>query len=105
MALINCSECGKEVSDKADSCPHCGNPMNQPIEDRFKYTQRCPDCLSTNLYEDTQGYSGKRGFLGTLLFGNIGALAGTVGSKKIMYICKECGKRFEHVNPNNPYRM
>lgn len=27
MALINCPECGKEISDKAKSCPHCGNPM------------------------------------------------------------------------------
>lgn len=24
MALINCKECGKEVSDKAISCPNCG---------------------------------------------------------------------------------
>lgn len=24
MALINCSECGKEISDKAASCPNCG---------------------------------------------------------------------------------
>ena len=24
MALINCPECGKEISDKAPSCPHCG---------------------------------------------------------------------------------
>ncbi len=28
MALIQCSECGKEVSDQATSCPHCGNPIN-----------------------------------------------------------------------------
>lgn len=27
MALINCPECGKEVSDKAAACPHCGNPL------------------------------------------------------------------------------
>lgn len=26
MALIICSECGKEVSDKAGACPHCGCP-------------------------------------------------------------------------------
>jgi len=26
MALIKCTECGKEISDKAASCPHCGNP-------------------------------------------------------------------------------
>lgn len=24
MALVKCKECGKEVSDKADMCPHCG---------------------------------------------------------------------------------
>jgi hypothetical protein len=28
MSLIKCSECGKEVSDKAATCPNCGNPMN-----------------------------------------------------------------------------
>lgn len=28
MALINCPECGKEVSDKASSCPNCGYPIN-----------------------------------------------------------------------------
>lgn len=26
MALVSCSECGKEISDKATSCPHCGAP-------------------------------------------------------------------------------
>lgn len=27
MALIKCSECGRQVSDKAGKCPVCGNPM------------------------------------------------------------------------------
>lgn len=27
MALIKCSECGHEISDKASFCPHCGYPM------------------------------------------------------------------------------
>ena len=26
MALISCAECGKEISDKAQSCPVCGAP-------------------------------------------------------------------------------
>ncbi|MBE6983601.1 MAG: zinc-ribbon domain-containing protein [Ruminococcaceae bacterium] len=26
MALIKCTECGKEISDKAVACPHCGCP-------------------------------------------------------------------------------
>ena len=29
MALINCEECGAEVSDKAVSCPRCGYPMRE----------------------------------------------------------------------------
>ncbi len=28
MALISCPECKKEVSDKAESCPHCGCPLS-----------------------------------------------------------------------------
>jgi hypothetical protein len=27
VALINCGECNKEVSDKAASCPNCGAPI------------------------------------------------------------------------------
>lgn len=29
MALIYCSECGKSVSDTAQSCTNCGAPINQ----------------------------------------------------------------------------
>ena len=28
MALINCPECGKEISDKASACPKCGCPID-----------------------------------------------------------------------------
>ena len=27
MALIECTECGKEVSSRANACPNCGNPI------------------------------------------------------------------------------
>lgn len=29
MALIKCSECGKEISDKADTCNGCGAPIKK----------------------------------------------------------------------------
>lgn len=35
MALINCPECGKEISDKAPACPNCGMPLRR--EDRGTY--------------------------------------------------------------------
>jgi hypothetical protein len=28
MALIACDECGKGISDRAPTCPHCGVPIN-----------------------------------------------------------------------------
>lgn len=33
MALINCSECGKEFSDRAASCPNCGCPTSIVLEE------------------------------------------------------------------------
>jgi RNA polymerase subunit RPABC4/transcription elongation factor Spt4 len=27
MALKPCKECGEMVSTKAETCPHCGNPL------------------------------------------------------------------------------
>jgi len=29
MALINCPECQKEISDKVENCPHCGYPLKR----------------------------------------------------------------------------
>ena len=44
MALIKCSECGKEISDKAEVCLHCGNPIQKTI----KYENQKPyDELTT----------------------------------------------------------
>lgn len=34
MALINCPECGKEVSNTAVACPNCGHPLAPPQEKR-----------------------------------------------------------------------
>ena len=36
MALINCKECGQQISDSASVCPHCGAPV---VRDVF-----CPNC-------------------------------------------------------------
>ncbi len=36
MALINCPECGSQVSDSAGACPNCGHPMrgNKPSKSK-----------------------------------------------------------------------
>ncbi|MGO9370696.1 MAG: hypothetical protein ACLQBD_01190 [Syntrophobacteraceae bacterium] len=32
MALIECQECGKDVSELAAACPHCGAPVRQGVQ-------------------------------------------------------------------------
>lgn len=42
MALIACSECQKEVSDKAAACPHCGAPIVAKSRARGSYYADTP---------------------------------------------------------------
>ena len=34
MALINCPECGTQVSDKAEKCPKCAYPLKNKTSDQ-----------------------------------------------------------------------
>ena len=84
MALISCIECGKEISDKAKSCPFCGAPTafaKNQIEEKkqlvlmtlpyvalaslvgvFIYLGTRPPCLESAkrrlLYPDTMKFVG-----------------------------------------------
>lgn len=47
MALINCPECNKEISDKATVCPNCGYPIQkQSFNSKPSSTKVniCPKC-------------------------------------------------------------
>lgn len=35
MALINCPECSKQISDQTNACPHCGYPIRPQQVDPF----------------------------------------------------------------------
>lgn len=43
MALTNCSECGTQMSDKAQSCPKCGAP-NPHVSQQFTYQPQFNPC-------------------------------------------------------------
>lgn len=45
MALINCPECGKEISDKAISCPNCGVPPSKEISQLEKKNEEQMEIL------------------------------------------------------------
>ena len=46
MALIKCAECGKEISDKAAACVHCGCPISVSTQANSANTGNAPRVLS-----------------------------------------------------------
>ena len=49
MALIKCSECGKEINDKLKECPYCGKKNNLMLcgkceKEISKKAKKCPYC-------------------------------------------------------------
>lgn len=45
MALIECPECNKEISDKVKACPHCGYPFDIKSKNN---PQQTPNNVSSN---------------------------------------------------------
>lgn len=48
MALIKCSECGKEFSDKAPACPNCGCPTSEILK-KYDATKRTEGTQTDNI--------------------------------------------------------
>ena len=55
---------------------------------------RCAVCGSKRVVTETkkEGYNTKKGILGTIFLGNIGAIAGASGNDVIYYHCADCGQ-------------
>lgn len=75
MSLIICSECGKEISDKALACIHCGCPIQKEKKlnttKNFVYMCMSNTCLS-NPFKEFDEYKGST------------------------IICPDCGRQLEY---------
>jgi len=107
MALIKCGECGKEISDKANMCVHCGNPLNEDVAQKSNVNINEPLTTSdtsnmntnetlanldtTSPIENNKKNEGRGGCLGCI--GMI-VLVGAVLSF--------CGQSDENYDPTNP---
>ena len=100
MAIIKCPECGKQISDRATSCPGCGYPINEPVNATGVVSEdviKCPICNSVNVHVSNQGFSTGKAVAGYLTIGALGALAGNIGRDKIKVTCLNCGKTFNPI--------
>lgn len=100
MALINCPECGKEISDQATACPNCGVTINSSrnqsnAETNKGHSVKCPKCGSSNLQaiSDTHG---KGASFWKLCFCGLLGLCGTGKTRTDHYwVCQSCGNKFK----------
>lgn len=62
MALITCPECGKQISDKAASCPGCGYPLADEDLDIVQENTNIVEINGVNvdIYDLYELYSGNR---------------------------------------------
>ncbi len=73
MALITCPECGKQISDKADKCIHCGFPITKEI------------ILKSNTEIPTKGSMPENKYLNKeIKFGETPKIQMSSGAKKLL---------------------
>lgn len=53
MALIKCSECGREISDRAEACPGCGAPVSVTVKQEASQQSPVPTTVDYNRSTDT----------------------------------------------------
>lgn len=63
MALIKCTECGYELSDKAKTCQHCGCPIDNMFIDNIS-NQKLKNLLINNKFVNKK-YRNKQDFIST----------------------------------------
>ena len=57
MAITYCSECGREIYDKGETCIHCGCPLYVTLEKVYKVI-KCPECGTKRKPGDTKCFCG-----------------------------------------------
>jgi len=111
MTLIKCSECGKDVSDKAKSCPSCGNPILLEKKDRIcpfcggivgNKAYKCPHCYSELNVETQIKNNGKTNILSVtgFIFGLISLFVDIFGILSILALVFS-GVGLTQINNNN----
>lgn len=98
MALVNCPDCGREVSDAAPTCPGCGRPIAEESPRGNVETtgggKACRHCRGRQVAK-VRGLQGLRELLVFLVLFVLGVIPGLVyyvWQESVPY-CAGCGRR------------
>ena len=58
MAIIKCPECGKEISDKAHTCPNCGFPVSENLGNDDAIEEVMQETVADSVPETYETYTG-----------------------------------------------
>lgn len=99
MALINCPECGKEISEQASNCPHCGyaikpdSPINVNVNSGCSV--KCPKCGSSNLQAISDTHGKGVSFWKLCFCGLLGLCGAGKTETDHYWVCQSCGRKFK----------
>jgi DNA-directed RNA polymerase subunit RPC12/RpoP len=93
--LIQCPDCGKAISKRAYSCPHCGCPVSEVIEQEQENMKpvstlespKCPTCGSTDIEKISTGKK-------LAYVAGFGILAPAFKKARSQFECKSCGYKW-----------
>jgi len=97
MALIKCEECGKEISNKAKACVHCGCPI---ISDGNISIDNSNNADKTSIRQNTNEYFDKNSRKLSVEFNAVVSTKSKESTINTIYV-KELNKNIEVLVPNN----
>jgi hypothetical protein len=95
VALVNCPDCDREISDAAPACVGCGRPMTAPVTGAVSPAGPvCRHCGSDRVGKSRglQGISELAIFLILFVLGVIPGIVYYIWQESVPY-CAGCGRR------------
>ncbi len=105
MALIKCSECEKEISDKSINCIHCGNPIQKESKIDLKFPTLSEDLNIGKAFSTFKDGGSMPGFKGILIQENLNPIEKDFPSEKLKFVLHTHGIELTFGLMDEPFQI